>query len=145
MSKIEIGVVAASLKKHEIEPAKLRAIIEELNFEAQPDPGEEKAPPVKKQFCFLLSDPEKNIPSDLDFAGWVLQIPESESVATVEERIFRAAYDFNTTKRGRLMPATTVGEALENVPAKHFKEAEVWVKTRTPVLVIRTDNEIPRE
>ena len=39
----------------------------------------------------------------------------------------------------------TVGEALENVPAKQFKEADLWPKTKTPVLVLRTDNQIPKE
>ena len=39
----------------------------------------------------------------------------------------------------------TVGEAIENIPAKFFREADVWVKTKTPVLVLRTDNEIPKE
>ena len=38
-----------------------------------------------------------------------------------------------------------MGDALENVPAKHFKEAEVWVKTKVPVLVVKTDNEIPMD
>ena len=57
----------------------------------------------------------------------------------------RAAYEFNATKRGRLLPATTVGEAMENVAAKHFKEADCWVKTKTPVLMLKTDNKIPIE
>ena len=39
----------------------------------------------------------------------------------------------------------TVGEAIENVPAKFFKEADLWVKHKTPVLVVKTDNEIPKE
>jgi hypothetical protein len=61
------------------------------------------------------------------------------------ERIFKGAYEFNTTKKGRLMPAKTVGEALEHIPAKHFKEAGVFVKTKVPVLMLKTDNEIPTE
>jgi hypothetical protein len=61
------------------------------------------------------------------------------------ERIHRAAYEFNTTKKGRLMPATTLGETFEHVPAKHFKEAAVWVKTKIPVLMLRTDNKLPNE
>jgi hypothetical protein len=76
--------------------------------------------------------------------GWVLQIPEDESVATALERVYRGCYDFNASKKGRLMPVKTVGEAFENVAAKYFKEADVWVKTKTPVLVVRTDNEIPK-
>lgn len=30
------------------------------------------------------------------------------------------------------------------ITAKHFKEADVWVKTKTPVLILKTDNEIPK-
>ncbi len=145
MPKIEVNKVAEILKKNDISPAILRRIIEEMNLAVQPDPAEEEKPPaVKKQFVILVSDPDGRMPKN-DFVGWVLQIPENESVATTQERIFRSSYDFNTTKKGRLLPVKTVGEAIENVPAKFFKEADVWVKTKTPVLVLKTDNEIPKE
>lgn len=75
----------------------------------------------------------------------MLQIPDNESPVTTLERIFRGAYDFNASKKGRLYPAKTVGEAIENVPAKFFKEAEVWVKNKTPVLVLKTDNIILKD
>ena len=144
MPKIEVNKVAEILKKNEISPAVLRRVIEEMNLAAQPEGGEEdKPPPVKKQFVILISDPDAKLPKH-DFVGWVLQIPENESVATTTDRIFRSAYDFNTTKKGRLLPVKTIGEAIENVPAKAFKEADVWVKTKTPVLVLKTDNEIPK-
>lgn len=144
MAKIEVNKVAEILKKAEISPAILRQVIEEMNLAAQPDTGEEKPPALKKQFVFLVSDPDGKMPKH-DFVGWVLQIPENESVATTQDRIVRSCYDFNTTKKGQLMPVKTIGEAIENVPAKFFKEAEVWVKTKTPVLVLKTDNEIPKE
>ena len=145
MPKIEVNKVAEILQKNKIEPALLRRIIEEMNHAVQPDPGEENKPPaVKKQWVILVSDPENRFPK-YDFVGWVLQIPEDESPATTQDRIFRSVYDFNTTKRGRLLPANTVGEALENIPAKQFKEADLWPKTKTPVLVLRTDNRIPKE
>ena len=145
MPKIEVNKVAEILKKNEISPAILRRVIEEMNLAAQPEGGDEdKPPPVKKQFVILVSDPDGRLPKH-DFVGWVLQIPESESVATTLDRVFRGSYDFNATKKGRLMPVKTVGEAIENVPAKAFKEADVWIKTKTPVLVVRTDNEIPKD
>ena len=145
MPKIDVNKVAEILKKNHIDPALLRRVIEEMNLAVQPDPGEEdKPPPVKKQFVILVSDPQGKLPKD-DFAGWILQIPEHESVASTQERIYRAAYDFNASKKGRLLPAKTMGDALENVPAKHFKEAEVWVKTKPPVLLVKTNNEIPRD
>ncbi len=145
MAKIDVSKVAEILKKNQIDPALLRRVIEEMNLAVQPDPGEEEKPPaVKKQFVILVSDPEGRLPKN-DFVGWVLQIPESESPATTRDRLFRSSYDFNMTKKGQMMPVKTVGEAIENVPGKFFKEADVWVKTKTPVLVIKTDNEIPKE
>ncbi|MGH7955922.1 MAG: hypothetical protein ACREH8_02795 [Opitutaceae bacterium] len=145
MPKIEVNKVAEILKKNDISPAILRRVIEEMNLAVQPDPGEDEKPPaVKKQFVILVSDPDGRLPKH-DFVGWVLQIPDTESVATTLDRIFRGTYDFNASKKGRLLPAKTVGEAIENVPAKAFKEADVWVKTKTPVLVLRTDNQIPKE
>lgn len=144
MPKIEVNKVAEILKKNQLEPKLLRQIVEEMNLLTQPEADEEKPPAIKKQYVILVSDPENRLPKS-DFVGWVLEIPESESVVTATERINRAVYDFNASKKGRLMPANTVGEAMEHVPAKFFKEAELWVKTREPVLIIKTDNSIPRD
>jgi hypothetical protein len=145
MPKIEVNKVAEILKKNEVSPAVLRRVIEEMNLSVQPDPSdEEKAPAVKKQFVILVSDPDGRMPKH-DFVGWVLQIAETESVATTQDRLLRSAYDFNTTKKGRMMPVKTIGEAIESVPAKFFKEADVWVRTKTPVLILTTSNEIPKE
>ncbi len=144
MPKIDVNKVAEILKRNHIEPALLRRVVEEMNLAAQPDPGEgDQAPPVKKQFVILVSDPDGRLPRG-DFTGWALQIPESESPASSRERILKAVYDYNASKKGRLYPAKTVGDALENVPGRFFRDVEVWVKTKTPVVVLRTDNEIPR-
>ncbi len=145
MPKIDVNKVAEILKKNHIDPAVLRRVVEEMNLAVQPDPGEgDAAPPVKKQYIILLSDPEERMPKG-DFTGWVLQIPEDESPASVQERLLKGAYDYNASKKGRLYPARTVGDAVENVPGKFFRDVELWVKTKTPVLVLRTDNEIPKD
>ena len=144
MPKIDVNKVAEILKRNHIDPAVLRRVVEEMNLAVQPDPGEgDLAPPVKRQFIILVSDPAGKMPRG-DLTGWVLQIPESESPASVPERLFKGAYDYNASKKGRLYPAKTVGDAVESVPGKFFREAELWVKTKTPVIVLRTDNEIPR-
>ena len=144
MPKIDVNKVAEILKRNHIDPAVLRRVVEEMNLAVQPDPGEgDPAPPVKKQYIILLSDPEERMPKG-DFTGWVLQIPEDESPASVQERLLKGAYDYNASKKGKLYPAKTVGDAVENVPGKFFRDTELWVKTKTPVLVLRTDNEIPR-
>lgn len=145
MPKIEVNVVAEICKRQELEPEKLRAIVEEMNLLTQPEIEEEKPPAIKTQLVILISDPDGRLPAGNDFAGWVLSIPENESVMTTEERIRKGVWDFNTTRKGRLMPAHTVGEALEHVPKKHFKEHGLGIKTRVPVLMLTTNNEIPKE
>jgi len=144
MAKIDVNKVAEILKKNQVDPKVLRQIVEEMNILTQAEGDEEKPPAVKKQWAILISDPEERLPKS-DFVGWVLQIPEDDSIATTQDRIFRATYEFNTTKKGRLLPPKTIGEAIENVPAKHFKEAGLWVKSKIPVLMLKTDNEIPME
>jgi hypothetical protein len=145
MPKIDVNQVAEILKKHKLDPALLREIVEELNVASQPDPGDEdKPPPVKKQFVIMLSDPQhKLLKSEL--VGWVMQIPENTSPASLRDRVCKGANDFNASKKGGRMPVKSIGEALEVVGGKFFKNAELWVKTRTPVSVIVTDNVLPRD
>lgn len=143
MAKIDVSKVAEILKKHQVAPALMRQILEEINLATQPDPGEDiKPPPLKKQFVILVSDPNGEMP-DTDLTGWVLQLADDASVSTVGERALKAAYGFNASRKGRLLPVKTMGEAFESVPARYFKETELWVKTKTPVQVLRTDNELP--
>jgi hypothetical protein len=142
MPKLDVNKVAEIMKKNQVDPKILRQCVEEMNLLTQAESDEEKPPAVKKQWAILISDPEGRLPKT-DFVGWVLQIPEDESIVTTQDRIFRATYEFNTTKKGRLAPPKTTGEAIELVPAKHFKEVGVWVKTKVPVLMLKTNNEIP--
>ncbi|HEY4248570.1 MAG TPA: hypothetical protein VGM64_17240 [Lacunisphaera sp.] len=145
MAKIEVNQVADILKKHKIDPSVLREIVEEMNEVTQPEADEDIKPPAaKKQFVVLLSDPAGKL-SKADLVGWVVQIPEDASPHSTTERIFKGAYDFNASKKGRLLPVKSVGESLESVAAKFFKESELWVKTKLPVAVMVTDNVLPKD
>jgi hypothetical protein len=144
MPKIDVNKVAEILKNNEVDPKLLRQIVEEMNLLTQAEANEEKPPAIKKQWAILISDPDGKLPEH-DFVGWVMQIPEDDSVATTQDRIFKGVYEYNATRKGRLNPAKTVGEALEYIPAKHFKETDLWIKTKTPVLMLRTDNEVPKD
>lgn len=144
MAKIEVAKVADVLRQNQLEPAAMRRILEALNKITEEAAAEDEKPPaVKKQFVILVSDPDGVMPEH-ELAGWVLQLPEDASPLSLQERINKAAADFNATRRGRKLPVETVGEALESVPSKNFAEAEVWVKTKAPVLVLTTDNKLPK-
>ena len=145
MPKIEVSQVAEILKKHKLEPALLREIVQAMNEATQPGADEDIKPPaLKKQFVVLLSDPLGKLPRN-ELVGWVVQIPENASPHTTADRIFKGAYDYNASKRGRLLPVKSVGEALESTGAKFFKESELWVKTKLPVAVMVTDNVLPKD
>lgn len=142
MPKIKSEAVFEILKHKELEPKLLREIVEEINNLTKEK--EEKEPAVKKQWAILISDPDGTLPEQSYF-GWVLQLSEGESPSLAEDKICKATYEYNASRKGRLNPSKTVGESLEFIPAKFFKEADVWVKTKTPVLMLRTNNEISRE
>jgi hypothetical protein len=147
MAKIDIATVADVLKRNNLEAEVMREILKALQEEANSadEEKEEKPPPQKKQFVILVSDPDGTMPEGKDFVGWVVQIPEMASVLTTSERIHKAAYDFNSSRRGRKNPVSTIGEACEAVASKHFKEADIAIKTKIPVAVVVTDNKIPTD
>ncbi len=144
MAKVDLDLLKFVLQKNEIDIRKVNSIIEDIEQEIKIQKEENPpAPRIPKQFAVMISDPEGQLP-EADFVAWVLQMPEEDSPALLQEKIHQAAYDFNQTPKGRRMPVKSVGEACEVVPARIFKEHQVWVKTKEPVLMLRTDNAIPR-
>ncbi|MBN2235314.1 MAG: hypothetical protein JW706_09195 [Opitutales bacterium] len=145
MAKVDLELVKMILHRNELDVRVVSQILNELEEEARiQDEIEDKPPQVKKQHVILVSDPAGELEGK-DFTGWVVQIPEEDSPFVALERIFRGAYDFNASPKGRRMPVKKVGEACEVVSAKFFKEHKVFIKTKEPVLVVRTDNAIPTE
>jgi hypothetical protein len=146
MAKIDVDTLKFILQRNETDIRKINDIMADIQMELQAEEEERanRPPAVKKQFSIVLADDE-GILKDKDLVGWVVQIPEEDSVTVAPERIIRAAYEFNTTPKGRRMPVETIGEACEIVTAKCFKEQNIWVKTKIPVLAVATNNKIPME
>jgi hypothetical protein len=140
-AKIEIQLAAAAMKQAGVSDAKIREVIELLNAEAAAKEDKEKVPAPKKQYVIIVSDPLGKM-QGIEVVGWVVQIEEGEAPADAIEIAETAAHLFNGTKRGRLMPVQTIGEAFESCPPWSFKESGMWVKTKMPVQVVVTKNEI---
>tara|TARA_R100000027_G_scaffold67619_1_gene67220 strand:+ start:6305 stop:6751 length:447 start_codon:yes stop_codon:yes gene_type:complete len=141
--KVEMDLLKRVLQRNELDVRTVSQIIEDINKELEKE-EEPKAPPVKKEFAILVSDPDGKI-EGVDLTGWAVQIPEGESPQLLKDKIIRAAYEYNATPKGRRYPVETIGEACEAVTARHFKEQGIWIKNKEPVLLIRTDNKIPKE
>lgn len=146
MAKIDIETLKFILQRYEPDIRKVAEIMQEVQMELKAEEEERanRPPPLKKQFSIVLADNE-GVLEDKDLTGWVVQIPEDDSVTVAPERIIRAAYEYNATPKGRRMPVQTIGEACEAVTAKFFKEQNIWVKTKVPVLAVTTNNQIPTE
>lgn len=146
MPKIDVETLKFILQRNETDIRKVNDILQDIEMELQAEEEERanRPPPVKKQFSIVLADSEGAL-AGKDITGWVVQIPEDDSVTVAPERIIRAAYEYNATPKGRRMPVQTIGEACEAVSAKFFKEQNIWVKTKVPVLAVATANKIPTE
>ena len=146
MPKIDIETLRFILQRNESDIRKVAEIMNEVELELKAEEEERalRPPSVKKQFVMLVSDPE-GVLAEKDMVGWVAQIPEDDSVATTAERIHSAAYAYNATPKGSRMPVETIGEACEVVTAKLFKEQNIWIKSKTPLLLVPTINKIPTD
>ena len=99
-------------------------------------------PMIKKQYGILVCDKDGEIKRDL--VGWVFQMPENEDTRDAIESVKKAAYNYNASKKGRKYPVNTIGQAIEGVGNKFFKPYNVSIKTKEPVLVVTTNNILPR-
>ena len=105
MHKIDIETLKFILQRNEPDIKKIAAVMQEIEMELKAE-EEEKAnrpPPVKKQFSIILSDADGSL-AEKDIVGWVVQIPEDDAVTIAPSKIIQAAYEFNTTPKGRRMP-----------------------------------------
>ena len=146
MAKIDVETLKFILQRNEPDIRKVNDIMHDIQMELQAEEEERanRPPAVKKQFSIVLADSEGEF-AGKDITGWVVQIPEEDSVTDAPERIISAAYEYNASPKGRRMPVETIGEACEAVTAKLFKEQNIWVKTKVPVLAVPTANKIPTE
>ena len=145
MAKIDVEKLRHILHRNESDIQKINDILNDIATELQIEQAEKEArpPAVKKQFITLIADNDGQL-LDQDFASWVLQIPEDAKPQAVIDKIHQSAYTYNATPKGSRFPVKSMGETLESVSAKIFKENELWVKTKIPVLAVSCKNQLPQ-
>ena len=145
MAKIDVEKLKHILHRNESDIQKINDILNDIATELQIEQAEKEArpPAVKKQFITLIADNDGHL-LDQDFASWVVQIPEEANPQAVIDKIHQSAYTYNSTPKGIRFPVKSMGETLESVSAKIFKENEVWVKTKIPVLAVSCKNQLPQ-
>ena len=146
MAKVDIDLVEMVLKRSKVDSVQIAKILEDIKFEteAAKETGE-KEPAVKKQFVFIANDPYGKIAeTGFEFSGWVVQIPADDAPQSALQKLHFGAYDFNITPKGKKLPIKTIDEAVRFGSAKIYKEHNIWLKTKEPVLMITTNGKLPR-
>ena len=145
MAKIDVEKLKRILHRNESDIRKINDILNDIATELQIEQAEKEARPplVKKQFITLIADNDCVLVNK-DFVSWVLQIPKEANPQTVIDKIKQSAFTYNASPKGSRSPVRSMGETLESVSAKIFKENEVWVKTKIPVLAVSCNNQIPQ-
>lgn len=154
MAKVEVDILRKVLERREVDVRKRNEILQDLKdvLEQEALEKEMQPPQAKKEFVILLSDPRGRLTPEFfkanglgdGFTGWVVQIPEGENAGLALSKLISAAYEHNASPKGRKFPVETVGEACESVSPKTFKEHNLWVKTRLPVVVLPAANRLPK-
>lgn len=145
--KVSSELVHEVLTNNQLEPDTIQRVLAQIERQAAAEAEAERAnrePVQKKQFVLIVSDPYGKIPKE-DFVGWVAQIPEDDPVNGTMDRLFRATYEYNISKKGRKYPCKTVGESCEAVGARFLKEQGISIKNKVPVSIVVTDNRIPKD
>ena len=144
VAKVEIELVRKVLQRNDLDYEVISQILGDLELEVSSgdEADGQPLPAVKKQFAILVSDPDGKFAEEL-FTGWVLQIPEDQSPLEINTQLIRAAYEFNRSRKGAKDPAKTITDVCEIVPAKILRNQSIWVRTKEPVLIVRTDNRVP--
>lgn len=145
MPKVSVELIHEVLTNNNLEPDTIVKLLKQIEEQAAAEAEAEKAtrdPVVKKQFVMIISDPKGTIP-DEDYVGWIAQIPEDDPVGETMDRLIRASYEYNISKKGRRYPVKTVGEACEAVGGRFLKEQNISIKNKIPVTILKTDNKIP--
>ena len=159
MVELDFKIIEKALADNEIEQEKIDSIIEQIKSQQEAIDGlielgdkqeldksvesdEEKSPRKKKQFNIIVSDPEGKIPQGVELTGWVTQMDEDEPIESALNKIYTAVYDYNATSKSKDKYAT-VGDACMNLKSKFFKNAGISIKTKEPIFVQVTNNQIP--
>ncbi len=110
-------------------------IINDIEREVEQNkPEREKNP--KKQFVAIAVTDNEEIE---EVPMFMVQIEEGDDHNTIIDRITHATAEHNNTPKGEKFPIDTLGGALQETKRKFITEKKVWVKTKEPVIIVRTD------
>jgi hypothetical protein len=134
--KIDKDIVESVLCDYtQIDTVTRLKIIEQIEREAEENKPEKVKKPKQHFVAVAITDNEEfeNVPL------FVVKIEEGDDHNTIIERIKEATAEHNNTPKGRKFPINTLGAAMGETKRKLITEKKVWVQTKEPILIVRTD------
>lgn len=138
MTKISIEEVEAVLSETQLSVEEKQNVISKLEQIVQEEKdNKEPRAKSKNQFVGITTGDDIN-----SAPVWIIQTKEEMDHTEVMPKIIEAVKEFNLTKKGMKAPIKTIGEAFEHCKKKLMTSRGVNPKTKEPIIVVKTDNEI---
>ena len=137
MAKIDLEQVEATLLEQKIEPAKVSAIIKDLEQaleEEKADRDANKVPKAKWEYTVIINDPEKKL--DAEFTGWVVKQLEGQDSGLILGKLTDSAKNQNESSKKKKSLITNFGELFSDIKTKFLKEKGIKVCTKVAVRVL---------
>jgi len=154
MPKVEIEQIEHTAKSVGIEAQKVDNLIIDLKESIEQEKElKDGQPREKKQFLVIANTShlsEEDAAKITETPMVVVQFPEDGDHNEVIQGVVTAARSYNIElkespkKKSRRKPVEKILEAISAVQAKFFKNEGIVIKTKEPVIVVTTDNEIPK-
>lgn len=147
--KVDIEDVEHIIAKYQVDQKTAQQIIADVKQaaeDARADGGlGAGGKKTKYKFLIVASDPDKKYPDLENIPMWVFKVPDEENHTDVLGRFYKGVYEFNAkSRKGRKSPIKTVGGGIQAVGSKFFKPNKTPILTKEPVIVLVTDNTIPK-
>ena len=135
MAKISIEQVEATLLEQKVDPAKVSAIIKDLEQVVEEEKAERQdgtAPSPKWEFLIVVDDPEKKLGTE--FVGWVVTQKEGTDAGLVLSKLADAAKTQNESgKRKKKSKIEGFKDLFTALKPKWLKEKGIRIKTKYQV------------
>ena len=136
--------VLEALQTANIDPAKVRDVVEKLNQieeEKKEEKAENKTPKQKTQHVLFVMDDGTLTGKEL--IGYAIQIPSDRSPSTAYGSFVDCVRGYNNgARKAKKHPITKVGDGMITLRGKWLKDAKLSIKTKEAVLVMPVKNDI---
>jgi hypothetical protein len=135
--KIDIEQIQTALEDNKIDGDKIKKILHDLQIAVEEEKADNIAtsgPKPKWEYCIILNDPDKKVPSDI--TGWVVVQQEGQDSGLIVGKLQDAAKIQNEAAKRKKSLIQNFGELFEALKPKFLKEKGLKIKTKNAVRII---------